>query len=154
MSTRAPYTSGEVAHARILAAARTLLAKRPFSELTVGAVMAEAGVARTVFYRHFDDLPSLVPELLPNSDDPLIDRVERSIAQHPLEIASRSIEGLVALFSERGRLLRAIDDATRKDPAVAARLEPALIGPRQLIERLLRAPPTPPHLNRPSPNGC
>ena len=40
------------ARARILAAARRLLLQRPFAELTVEQVMAEAGLARTVFYRH------------------------------------------------------------------------------------------------------
>jgi hypothetical protein len=54
------------------------------------------------------------------------------------------VDGLVELFSEHGRLLRAIDDAARQDPAVAQRLEAALVGPRRLIERLLRAAPHPP----------
>jgi AcrR family transcriptional regulator len=106
--------------------------------------MAEAGLARTVFYRHFDDLPSLAPELLPDADDPLVNRTARSSAQAPHDVVREMVDGLVALFAERGRLLRAIDDAARQDPAVAARLERALIGLRQLIERLLRTAPDPP----------
>src|SRR5215211_5035706 len=50
-------------------AARALLRDRPFAALTVGAVMEQAGLARTVFYRHFDDLADLAPELLPDSDE-------------------------------------------------------------------------------------
>jgi AcrR family transcriptional regulator len=144
LSTRASYVAADRARARILAAARALLAERPFSELTVGAVMAEAGLARTVFYRHFDDLPSLAPELLPDADDPLVDRLGRLAPGRPEEVVAAMVDGLVAVFCEHGRLLRAIDDAARSDLAVAGRLESALIGPRQLIERLVREAPNPP----------
>ena len=144
MSTRAPYVSADRARERILEAARTLLAQRPFSALTVGTLMAEAGLARTVFYRHFDDLPSLAPELLPDADDPLVDRVRRNAAQDPRDVAREAVEGLVTLFAEHGRLLRAIDDAAARDPAVAQRLERALVAPRELIEGLLRGAPHPP----------
>jgi AcrR family transcriptional regulator len=99
--------------------------------------MAQAGLARTVFYRHFDDLPSLAPELLPDADDPLADRIERGAAENPQDVVREMVDGLVALFSEHGRLLRAIDDAARHDADVAARLETALVGPRDLIARLL-----------------
>ena len=101
-------------------------------------------MARTVFYRHFDDLPSLAPELLPDADDPLVDRVQRRATQRPHESAHEMVEGLVGLFAEHGRLLRAIDDAAGRDPAVAQRLERALVAPRELIERLLSAAPHPP----------
>ena len=144
MSTRSPYISADVARDRILAAARTLLTERPFAELTVGAVMAEAGLARTVFYRHFDDLPSLAPELLPDAEDPLVDQIERGAVRAPLDLARDMVDGLVTVFAAHGRLLRAIDDASRRDPAVAERMESALTGPRALLERLLRNAPNPP----------
>ena len=54
------------------------------------------------------------------------------------------VDGLVALYARHGRLLRAIDDAARHDPAVAERLEVALVGPRELIVRLLADAPRPP----------
>ena len=110
----------------------------------MGAVMAEAGLARTVFYRHFEDLPSLAPELLPDAGDPLADRIVRHAHDRPQDVVAEIVDGLVTVFSKHGRLLRAIDDAARHDPAVAGRLESALIGPRQLIESLLRAAPHPP----------
>ena len=144
MSTRSPYIPADVARGRILASARALLAERPFAELTVGAVMAEAGLARTVFYRHFEDLPSLAPELLPDADDPLVARIARRAPEPPEDLVRAMVEGLVAVFAEHGRLLRAIDDAARRDPAVAQRMEAALVAPRELIERLLRAAPHPP----------
>jgi hypothetical protein len=54
------------------------------------------------------------------------------------------IDALVGVYAEHGRLLRAIDDAARHDPAVAERLDSALIAPRRLIAGLLRDAPHPP----------
>jgi hypothetical protein len=62
----------------------------------------------------------------------------------PQDVAAAMVDGLVTVFSAHGRLLRAIDDAARHDPAVAERLESALVGPRQLIDGLVRDAPNPP----------
>ena len=43
---------------RIVAATATLLRKRRYNTLTIEQVMAEAGLARTVFYRYFDGSPT------------------------------------------------------------------------------------------------
>ena len=67
MSQRSPRIRADEARLRILAATRELLLDRPFAALTVGDVMARAGLTRTVFYRHFESLPQLAPELLPGS---------------------------------------------------------------------------------------
>jgi AcrR family transcriptional regulator len=144
LSTRSPYVASGVARGRILAAARSLLGERPFSALTVGAVMDRAGLARTVFYRHFDDLPSLAPELLPDADDPLVDQLARGAHADSQALVGDMVVGLVAGFSEHGPLLRAIVDAARRDPAVARELERALTAPRALVEQLLREAPHPP----------
>jgi TetR/AcrR family transcriptional regulator, ethionamide resistance regulator len=133
-----------VARQRILEAARRLLADRPFGALTVGDVMAEAGLTRTIFYRLFDDLPAMAADLLPDSDDPLVDRVERAGGVDPDAIVPAMIEGLVAVYAEHGRLLRAVDDAARQDPAFAARMDTALVGPRTLLTRLVAGAPHPP----------
>jgi len=132
------------ARARILAAARALLLERPFAELTVDAVMAEARLARTVFYRHWTDLRQLTPDLLPDADDPLIGQIERIEREQPDAVVAAMVEALVGVYARHGPLLRAIDDAARQDPLVAERLDTALVGPRALIERLLRAAPHPP----------
>ena len=100
----------------MLAAARRLLLERPFAELTVDALMAEAGLGRTVFYRHYRDLPQMAPDLLPDARDPLIDRVERTERERPEDVVREMIAGLVALFAEHGPLLRAIDAAAAQDP--------------------------------------
>jgi len=141
VSTRVPSAD---ARARILAAARALLLERPFAELTVDAVMGEAGLARTVFYRHWSDLHQLAPDLLPDADDPLIGQIERVERERPEAVVAAMVDALVDVYAGHGPLLRAIDDAARRDALVAERLDAALVGPRALIERLLRAAPHPP----------
>ena len=143
-SARAPRIASADARERILDAARTLLAQRPFADLTVDALMAEAGLKRTVYYRHYRDLPQLAPDLLPDSGDPLIGRIEQIERERPQDVVREMIAGLVAVFAEHGPLLRAIDAAAAQDPAVADRLDSALDAPRRLIARLLAAAPCPP----------
>jgi len=128
----------------MLAAARRLLLERPFGELTVDALMAEAGLARTVFYRHYRDLPQLAPDLLPDERSPLIDRIVQLEEQRPEDVVGEMIAGLVGLFADNGPLLRAIDAAADQDPEVKARLDTALEGPRALIARLLGGAAHPP----------
>ena len=72
MSTRAAASTRRTAalarrreaRERIEAAAERLLRGQPYRTLTVDQEMAEAGLSRTVFYRHFDGLPELVLSLL------------------------------------------------------------------------------------------
>lgn len=146
MSTtaRSPRVSSAEARTRILDAARQLLVERPFSDLTVDAVMAQAGLKRTIFYRHYRDLTQLAPDLLPDADAPLIDRVEQVERERPQDVVQTMIAGLVDVFAEHGPLLRAIDAAGAQDADVAARLDTALEAPRRLIARLLAAAPSPP----------
>ena len=49
---------------QILAAADQFLRERPYRELSVEVVMAQTGLTRTAFYRHFDDVTDLVLQLL------------------------------------------------------------------------------------------
>jgi AcrR family transcriptional regulator len=109
-----------VAHAearrRIEAAAARLLAQRPFRAMTVDALMAEAGLARTVFYRHFDGLPQLLVARLEDlraalsgPGDPLAPGFTETVLRRAVDV-----------FAEHGTLLRAIDDAARRDADVEA----------------------------------
>lgn len=111
--TRVP---AEEARRRIEEAAARLLAERPFRELTVDLVMAEAGLARTVFYRHFDGLPQLLVARLEDL------RTALTGAGDPLapEFLETVLRRAVAVFAEHGTLLRAIDDAARRDAEVEA----------------------------------
>jgi AcrR family transcriptional regulator len=116
MSTRARVPAVQ-ARRRIVEAAGRLLARRRFRELTVEDVMAEAGLARTVFYRHFDGLPAVVLGLL---DDLLAAVVAEADAGDPddREILRRQLALVVETFRRHGPLLLALDEAARHDDAV------------------------------------
>src|ERR1700735_442140 len=133
MSQRSPRVPSDAARRGILDAPRELLLDRPFAALTVGDVMTRAGLTRTVFYSHFDSLAQMAPELLPDSEDPLLDQVLRGPAQ---DLITAMVAGLVQLYAENGRWLRALDAAAAADPAVATELDRALVGPRRLLEQL------------------
>jgi AcrR family transcriptional regulator len=106
-----------------------LLLDRPFAALTVGDVMARAGLTGTVFYRHFDRLAQMATELLPDAEDPLLDQHVRGPAEG---LITAMVAGLVALYADNGRWLRALDAAAAADLTVSTELDRALVGPRHL----------------------
>ena len=58
--TTRPRLSREEARERILEATGELVRHRSFAELTVGEIMDRAGLERTIFYRHFENVGALV----------------------------------------------------------------------------------------------
>ena len=62
----------EEARERILAAAERVLLERPYRDITIDLVMAEAGLSRTVFYRQFDCMPDVLLTLLRMIEDELV----------------------------------------------------------------------------------
>jgi len=113
MSTRAPRVSSDDARRRILDAANTLLRKRRFRDLRVEDVMAEAGLPRTIFYRHFDGLPAMVLGIL---DELLGGVVAEADEGDPddREVLRRQLALVVRTFREQGPLLLALDDAAHQ----------------------------------------
>ena len=89
----------ELARERILAAAEQLMNDRPFRELTVDHVMAEAGLSRTVFYRHFDGLPEVVLALLA--------KIEAELAGHLAPAGRRASSGCARSWPPASRCSRA-----------------------------------------------
>jgi AcrR family transcriptional regulator len=108
------------ARRRIVAATGRLLRGRRFRELTVDAVMAEAGLARTVFYRHFDGLADVVVSLLDEARADVIALLESAPAPEDPDVLRRMLERTVQLFVVHGPVLRALDEAARLDPDVEA----------------------------------
>jgi AcrR family transcriptional regulator len=109
------------ARRRIVAATSRLLRRRRFLELTVDAVMAEAGLARTVFYRHFDSLSHLVLSQLEELTGELFAEVERSrAADDPASFIHAVLAASVRAYAKHGPLLCALDDAARTDEEVRA----------------------------------
>ena len=108
----------EEAEQEILDAARELLAERPSSEATVGAIMAATTLSRKSFYVYFENRYDLLRRLV----DPL--GAERDAIIEPLwregvdmaSAARTALLRLAELYAEHGALLRALAEASSQDP--------------------------------------
>ena len=131
--------------AEIVEATGRLLRDRRFRELTVDDVMAEAGLSRTVFYRHFDGLHDVVVGLL---DELLARSCEADADEDDREMLRRSSRSWCATFREHGPLLLALDEAAHHDPRVEAAYRAWIDAHRrvsaELIERGVERGHTPP----------
>ena len=108
----------ETTRREILAAADRLLRQHPYRELSVEALMAQTGLSRTAFYRHFDDIPSLVLQLLQEIGRELYAIAEQWRRDAVDDFAGSAREGLagtVEFMAGHGRLIRAVADAAATD---------------------------------------
>ena len=118
---RARLTRDET-RARIIDAATELVRERSFSELSVGQVMDRAGIGRTIFYRHFDDLGEL---LLGAGREAIEELYEAQVvlastrANHDLDQIRRALEIPVRVYHRHGPLLRAVAEAAAEDELIA-----------------------------------
>lgn len=113
------------ARRRLLDAAHGLLEERGWTDISLEDIAAAAQVARTAFYRHFEDRQHLLAAMLDDvglelghvADTWMIDPDDSgdSVAQ-----LHRSLSGLTEIFIEHGRLLQAISDTARHDPRTGA----------------------------------
>jgi AcrR family transcriptional regulator len=110
MSTRVPSLE---ARRRILDAAERLLRDRPYRELGVDGLMAEANLSRTVFYRHFDGLPAVVLTLL----EDITSQLEDVLVTESLEAV---LAAAVDAYARHGAFLRAVDQAAGHDVTIEA----------------------------------
>ena len=63
----------ERSRARIVEATTELVRERSYAELNVGEIMERAGIGRTLFYRHFDDLGDLLLRVAEEAMDELFE---------------------------------------------------------------------------------
>ena len=110
--------------ARIVAAATELVRDHSYPELNVGQVMQRAGIERTLYYRHFDDLGDLLVAAGAESIEGLysaqIDLGESrdGSGTHP-EAMRPAIERVVDFYERHGPLLRALSEAAAGEEKVA-----------------------------------
>ncbi|HTQ17000.1 TetR/AcrR family transcriptional regulator [Mycobacterium sp.] len=110
------------ARRRLLDAAHGLLEEKPWAEISLDDITSTAQVARTAFYRHFEDRQHLLMAMLDDvgleldhvADDWMAD------ADDPVAELRRSLDGLTSVFVEHGRLIQAISDTARRDPEIGA----------------------------------
>jgi TetR/AcrR family transcriptional regulator, ethionamide resistance regulator len=129
---------------RIVAAATDLIRRTPYAALTVDDVMREAGIGRTLFYRHFDDLGDLLRRAGREAFEGLFEAEQAFRTAHvegrpELEAAIRAA---VEVYAEHGPLLRAIHEAAMSgDELIAAGQQGMVERFDKLVEDVLRATP-------------
>ena len=129
---------------QIVSAATDLVRSVSFAELTVDEVMREAGMSRTIFYRHFDDLADLLLRAGREAIEELFEAQrafgEAPIADGPDAIRSAFVPA-VAVYSRHGPLLRAIAEAGAADEEIAAGQQAVRQRFADLAEAALRGMP-------------
>ena len=127
---------------KIIDAAAELVRERSYARLTVGAVMSRAGLERTIFYRHFDDLGELLTTTGREAIEELF-AAQAALAETRLDhgpaAVREAVELPVRVYARHGPLLRAVSEAAAANEAMAA--NQALIRDRfdELIAETLRA---------------
>jgi TetR/AcrR family transcriptional regulator, ethionamide resistance regulator len=136
----------ETTRREILAAADRFLRERPYRELSVEVVMAETGLTRTAFYRHFDDVTELVLRLMAELAGELYGVAERWAEKAGASYPEPAIEGLDAIvefFARNGPLVRAIAEAAATDEqierAYRGALEALIEMTKETLDRLVQA---------------
>jgi len=107
---------------RIIEAATELVRERSYAELNVGEIMSRAGLGRTIFYRHFDDLGDLLMRAGREAIQQLFEaqmKLPETRVDHGPDAIRAAIELPVKVYHRHGPLLRAISEAASADPEVA-----------------------------------
>jgi len=107
---------------RIVAAATELVRTRSYAELSVDAVMREAGLGRTIFYRHFDDLLDLLLGTAREAVEGIYEAQLSLVESHPSDAAAATrgaFEAAVGVYLRHGPLLRCIQEAAAGDEELA-----------------------------------
>ena len=106
---------------RIIDAATALVRERSFAELNVAEVMARAGIGRTLFYRHFDDLGALLARAGRQAIEELYEaqlKLAATRVDTGPEAIRQAIELPVGVYRRHGPVLRALAEASAADPAI------------------------------------
>jgi TetR/AcrR family transcriptional regulator, ethionamide resistance regulator len=119
-----PRLSREEVRERLLAAATELVRDRSFSDLSVGEVTERAGIERTIFYRHFDDLADLLLRAATEAIESLYQaQVEMDAGREEgdLDAVRAAVEPAVRVYQQHGPVIRAVTEAGASNPRIAAR---------------------------------
>ena len=123
-----PMPSTKVRHAReesrgrIVDAVAELVRERSFATLTVEEVMARAGIGRTLFYRHFDDLAGVLARAGRDAIDELFAAQEvlaRGRESFGEESIRDALAAAVGVYRRHGPVLRAVAEAAADDERIA-----------------------------------
>jgi AcrR family transcriptional regulator len=113
--------SREETRRRIVEAATERFRTLPFAAVSVDEVMRRAGIGRTLFYRHFDDLPDLLMKAGREAIEELYETHEALVgaaAAGDPEVIREGLDAAVAVYVRHGPLLRAIAEAATVDERI------------------------------------
>jgi AcrR family transcriptional regulator len=114
--------SREQTRGRIVDAAIELVRERSYAELTVGEIMDRAGLERTIFYRHFENVGALLLGAGRQAIDELFAAqvaLAETRAAHDQASIREAIALPVAVYARHGPLLRAVSEAVAASQLVA-----------------------------------
>jgi len=105
---------------QILDAGQEFLRERSFRELSVDALMSRTGHTRTVFYRHFDDIPALVLALIEDVGGELVEVAQEWAQTERVgpDEARRRLGTFVDFHVRNGPLVHAVAEAAHHDELV------------------------------------
>ena len=109
-----PRVERAAARERIVDAAIELVRERSYAELTVGEIMDRAGLERTLFYRHFENVGQLLLTTGRHAIDDLYSaqvQLAATRADHRPETIRQALELPVQIYRQHGPLLRAVSEA-------------------------------------------
>jgi TetR/AcrR family transcriptional regulator, ethionamide resistance regulator len=126
---------------QILDAATELLRERSYRELSVDAVMARTGHSRTLFYRHFDDVPAVMLALIEDVGGELVVLAQQWSESNTVgpDEARMRLAGFVDFHTRNRPLVRAVVEAAHHDDAVEAAYERMIEGFVQLTAHTVQA---------------
>jgi AcrR family transcriptional regulator len=119
----------EQARVSILRNTLQLLAKKGFSELTIEAVAAQAGVAKATVYRWWPDKAALIVDAFASSATRKLHFPDTGSVQKDL---SQQMRQVIKIFrSRQGRILSAMLGAGQSDPSLIAAFRERFMMPRR-----------------------
>jgi len=119
----------EQARLSILRSTLELLAKKGFSNLTIEAVAAHAGVAKATVYRWWPDKAALIADAFASSTTPKLHFPDTGSLRTDM---SRQMRQVVKIFrSRRGRIVSAMLGAGQSDRSLIAAFRERFLMPRR-----------------------
>jgi AcrR family transcriptional regulator len=105
---------------QILDAGQAFLRERSFRELSVDALMSRTGHTRTVFYRHFEDIPALMHALIEHVGSELVGVAQAWADTERIgeEVARERLARFVDFYVRNGPLVHAVSEAAHHDETV------------------------------------
>jgi AcrR family transcriptional regulator len=113
LKSKAVFRKSDKTRQAILDAALDYLWTKPYRSLTVNELMSKAGSSRSVFYRYYDDLPTMMEHLLNEFKEKIMAATGAWLNGEgdPIPLLVESLDNLVEVSYQYGPILRAVLDA-------------------------------------------